>query len=78
MNDEELIAFLKGNPRSSLRQICDHFCLPWTYSAVNRSPDGMDYGYTPEAKRAALRLQRLRKARKIKSEGQRWSVERDE
>ena len=71
--DAELLASLREQPRT-LKEICEHFDVPYCYSTVRRSPDGMDYGYTPETKAVRNQLQRLRLARKISCRGTRWEV----
>lgn len=73
--DADLIAFLRDHPMRSLAQICDHFSIPYAYSAVRPDPETMlHYGYTPEAKAVRNQLQRLRKARLIKSQGTGWRI----
>ena len=73
-SDEELLAFLRSRPGQSLTDICGRFGVACSYSTVCRSPDGRSYGYTPEAQSIRRQLQRLRKANRIRSEGQRWMI----
>jgi len=60
--DTELLDYITAHPRRSLADICARFGVPYTAAD----------GYTPEAKAVANQLQRLRRARKIRSDGQRW------
>ncbi len=74
ITDDDLLAFLNERPARLIR-ICEHFGLPYAYSAVQRGPAGEDWGYTQEAKRIRNQLQRLRKARRVDTDqGARWKA----
>jgi hypothetical protein len=72
--DDQLLDELRASGGARLRTLCDAFSLMWCYSENDPSPDGMDYGYTAEAKAMRNQLQRLRLAGKIRQQGGKWSV----
>jgi hypothetical protein len=73
-SDEALLAFLRASPCQTLADICGRFGVTCSYSTVFCGPEGRSYGYTPEAQAIRKQLQRLRKARRIRSKVQRWMI----
>lgn len=65
--DAALIGYIEAYPRSSLARICHYFDVPLEVNIKG-------HDYTPEAKAIRRQLQRLRFARKIRSEGYRWVI----
>jgi hypothetical protein len=62
-SDATLIGFLAAYPRRSLAQICKRFGVPYAQPP-----------YPPGVKAIRDQLQRLRKANRIRSEGNRWTI----
>lgn len=65
--DAQLIDYLRRWPRQRLREICAYYAIP-------HADDQHAGGYTVEARAIAQQLQRLRRAGRIRTEGQRWEV----
>jgi hypothetical protein len=76
--EDEIIEYIHVHPGMKLGALCDAFDLPWCYSPLRLSPNGMAYGYTPEADALSRQLQRLRRAGVLRTtQGHRWEVRND-